>query len=202
MKNAVLVHSRKAIHNQNLFNSSAVFVPGTTEVTKISGDGIFEISNYTGYIKAFSGALHLSNNNLYDKLVVSLGTALQTQLLRSGRYILSLDILHEINPEQTFKNKLTLVIFKKGVKFEEIVCTIQNDDTDEASGNIHPAGVWATYTQILTFNNLDTIDIRLEYEAETSPSSRGDIWIDAFKLELDDKFLTGPTVYTRPDADI
>lgn len=201
MINAVLVQSRKPVFNQNIFNSSALFNSSTTLV-KDSGDGILEVSTYTGYVRAFGGSLHLSNNNLYDKLVVSLGTALQTQVMKSGRYILSFEILHNVNPEQRFKNKLTIIVFKNGVRYEEILCTIQSDDTDETSGSVHPAGVWATYTQLMTLNNLDNVDFKLEYEAETSPSSRGDIWVDAFKLELDDKFLTGPTIYSLPNADI
>lgn len=195
--NAIYGVTRKAVFNENILPVGASFASDVS-ITKVSGTAGSTIvySTDRGYRKTFEGSIRAYNDTDAEPLVFNFGTMLQRTVYHTGKYVLSLELLHNMVPVQMFQDVLKVKIKRNGVFADEMICTLNVDDID---GNNHLQGLWGTYAQVFLFNNLDVIDFEFELITEpTKPSNLSEMWIDAIKLEFDNKQLGGPTAYSEP----
>lgn len=192
----IYLKTRKAVFSQNILSSVVSFVSDVViNIVSSAIDSTVAYSTERGYRKAFEGSLRVYNSSALEALVFNFNTSLQRTVHMTGKYIFSIELMHNMPSSQMFPDTLKVKLKRNGVFTDEIMCTLNVDDTDIP----HYGGYWGTYCQTLLLNSLEVIDFEFELITEpTKPLGSSLIWVDGLKLEFDNKQLSIPTVYSEP----
>jgi hypothetical protein len=182
MREAVKITRTTSEFNQNLLsflNSDVSITSGGANAT-ITKDNSFKY----GYLDSFK--INYINTGSSDNVVFYINDN-TTTVTQDGSYILSY---------RFFKNSITedvnfiCNVFVNGILQTE---NILNQNLFISSG--FEDNVWQTYAQTLDLQTGDIITMTFDTYSDTSLV---DIWFDGLKLELDNKNLGIPSIYSLP----
>jgi hypothetical protein len=183
MREAVKITRTTSEFNQNLLsflNSDVSITSGGANAT-ITKDNSFKY----GYLDSFK--INYINTGSSDNVVFYINDN-TTTVTQDGSYILSY---------RFFKNSITedvnfiCNVFVNGILQTE---NILNQNLFISSG--FEDNVWQTYAQTLDLQTGDIITMTFDTYSDTSLV---DIWFDGLKLELDNKNLGIPSIYSLPN---
>jgi hypothetical protein len=194
MANLAQITNYKAEYSENILPVTALISDSTT-------------LNYTGDLAT------LSNNFSFDGgksircsktmtivdygSVFDLGSALTTTVTKDGYYLFSFRVLDNTSYFTTFPIDIRLKVYINSV----LSYTFSNIFENGTSENKQ----WYGFAQSIPLGATDVIDFAFEIDAPYpgTPSPTLDMYIGGFKLELDDRFLSIPSIYSKPkDYDI
>jgi len=192
MANLDRIQDFKPEYSDNLFRYTADFeneptvnVTGGTMNTSYESDIVFDEGKSLYLFPTSYNSTNISFN---------FGSALQTTIQNSGRYILSLRICNTNTTNEFF---VPFVMFVK--VFEDGINT-QTFELSSSSDEVNDSKKWITYAQSLQLTG-SNIDFSFEIDHDsTYPFPNINFYLDALKLELDDRFLGVPSIYSKPKA--
>lgn len=188
----VFVQNRKPVFSKNLHGAGALLTPGSEiNVTEGGGGSKAIVSEEIGFVDPFSGALHVVCDSSSLPVSFNLGTVMKGFVHKSGQYVFSLEMLYIKDGSEAIPNAFKMVVEVDGEEFAELTFAI---DTAR-----HEPGTWGTYAQVLNLTEGFGYDFSYSFALEPgNPSDEGQIWVDAFKMEYDDRGLGLPSIYSEP----
>jgi hypothetical protein len=184
----------KNIYSENLFPTSSV-INQDTVITNTEGDASYTLNDFSFYkgnrsIKYF----YNSNTDSGDTSVFNLGDSLKVTTQQDGRYIFSFCLANYVN-DLDYTVGVKVNVFVDSLLVE----TIEGDVNFLASEYLK----YKTFSQSLplNFSSMSDINFSIELSVPVAPTAiypNYEFFIDAFKFELDNRFLGIPTPYSLP----
>ena len=178
-------------YSENLFSNDSNF-DNEPAVNITSGSMVPTYSDEITFDAGKSIHLQPTSYNSTD-VIFNFGTALQYTIKNTGSHIFSIRLL---NPNTTVMFFVPFVLrvklWKNAVNTDEFVINSVSD-LDIYSKK------WVTWAQSFDANFGDVIDFSFQIDADLSyPFPNINFWMDALKLELDNRFLGTPSIYSKP----
>lgn len=194
MANLVQITNYKSEFSENILPTTALISDTTT--LNYTGDLATLSDNYSfegGKSIRCSKTMTISDyGSVFD-----LGSALTTNITKDGFYLFSFRVLDNTSYFTSFPIDIRLRVYINSV----LSYTLSNIFENGTSENKQ----WYGFAQNLELLNGDVVDFSFEIDAPYpgTPNPTLDLYIGGFKLELNDRFLTIPSIYSKPkDYDI
>lgn len=190
MANLIRISEFKPEYSENIFENTANF-ENEPSVNVTSGTMSHSYESDITFDGGKSIYLTPTSYNSTN-IAFNFGTALQTNIVNQGNYFLSFRIL---NANTT---NIAFVPFVMYVKVWEDGINTQTFQFTSSSDELNDSKKWITWGQGLELTGT-LIDFTFEIDADvTYPFSNITFYLDALKLELDDRFLGVPSIYSKP----
>lgn len=188
--------NRKPIYSPNLLPATSVFTDAVDINILVGPSGSsVDFDFNTGFVKP-DASIKAYNTSNSTGLLFNLDTALTTVVTKTGVYYLSLELKHNMPLSDMYADKLIVYVRVNGVQVYEMECILNVESTNE---QLHYPNVWGTYGQKFTLTAGNSIDFQFRLVTNTSkPLGTSLMWMDAIKLEFDDKALNLPSIYSLP----
>lgn len=189
MANLVQITNYKSEFSENILPTTALISDTTT--LNYTGDLATLSDNYSfegGKSIRCSKTMTISDyGSVFD-----LGSALTTNITKDGFYLFSFRVLDNTSYFTSFPIDIRLRVYINSV----LSYTLSNIFENGTSENKQ----WYGFAQNLELLNGDVVDFSFEIDAPYpgTPNPTLDLYIGGFKLELNDRFLTIPSIYSKP----
>jgi len=195
MSNLVIVQDFKPEYSENILPNTAL-ISDSSDIS-FSGDGTVVVSNDFQFSDNKSLLLEMPLNVSSSKSTIfNLGTDLEKQVKYNGNYLFSFRVL---------QNSLGISNSILNIKVNVFINSILTH-TFEVENIQHYYDYFKFYTFAQSFNLSanDIVNFTFELSGEPiSPTPTLKFHFSGFKLELDDRFLGIPSIYSKPkDYDI
>lgn len=191
MGNLIKITDFKPEYSENLLPYTATFDEITT-VNVTSGSMTYAFNDTYFFDGKKSMYVRPTSYKTTD-LNFNFGTALQTTIKNSGTHFFSLRILnHNTTPEFFVPFVMRVKVWVNSVIVDELLFNSVSDLTTYQNK-------WVTYGQGIDFLDGDVVDFTFQVDADLSyPFNIITFYMDAFKLEFDDRFLSTPSIFSKP----
>lgn len=192
MANLAQITNYKAEYSENILPITALLSDDTT--LNYSGDLVTLSNNYS-----FEGSKSIRCSKVMTITnyvsTFDLGSALTTTLDKDGFYLFSFRVLDNTSYFTTFPIDIRLKVYINSV----LSYTFSNIFENGTSENEQ----WYGFAQNIALAGGDIVDFAFEIDAPYpgTPNPTLDMYIGGFKLELDDRFLGIPSVYSKPKSE-
>lgn len=185
----------RAEYSENILPITAL-ISDTTDLT-FTGDGSVSVSEDYQFSdnKSLKLEMPLSGIDIKESFF-NLGSDLQKQVKYDGNYIFSLRFLNETAPSSGVLVNIKVNVFVNAL----LVHTFEI----EADQNSYQDFKFYTLCQSFNLSVDDIVNFTFEVHSEAvAPPPTLKLYFSGFKLELDDRFLGVPSIYSKPkDYDI
>ena len=189
---SAIINKFKAEYSENILPITALITDNT--VINYSGDGLVTLSDDYHFSDNKSLKLDLPLSTTLSKISnLNIGSGLLTSVKYDGRYIFSFRFL-----DKTSKTSLANVTLGFNV-FINSVLTFTFDKVIDL--DVHEEDKFYTIAQSFDLNADDIVDFSFFVSSDSiTPSQNVYLYFSGFKLELDDRFLGIPSIYSKPIA--
>lgn len=158
-------------HTWNIISGGANGIVSNSSVRKFEGSKSLRVD--------FTGT---------DELVFSSGSSeMNVTAQKDGIYIFSVRYFKELVFSES-DVLITINVFKNSIPFLEL-------EADLYSSSVFDDGKWNNYAQSFQLDEGDVLSFTIKAQCDTTTTN---FYIDGLKLELDDRNLGIPSVYSRP----
>jgi hypothetical protein len=192
MANAVLINNERAVYSENILPYFATFNdPFTINIVSGGANAVVEQSTSTKY-KGQRGIkiTHLSTGTC---IFSAQSNELETSIGKDGNYVVSARFLVPTDDDDS-ETTFSLLVYVNGLLIPATDFIITINDTAGTE-----FGKWNTFSQTLPLENGDVVDFQFK---TTSDKIGSELYFDGLKLELNDRNLTAPSIYTEPKENI
>ena len=187
---SAIINNFKAEYSENILPITALITDNT--VINYSDDGVVTLSDDYQFSDNKSLKLDLPLSTTLPKISnFNVGSGLLTSVKYDGRYIFSFRFL-----DKTSKTSLANVTLGFNV-FINSVLTFTFDKVIDL--DVHEEDKFYTIAQSFDLNADDIVDFSFFVSSDSiTPSQNVYLYFSGFKLELDDRFLGIPSIYSKP----
>jgi hypothetical protein len=192
MANLTQITNFKAEYSENILPITAL-ISDTSDIN-FTGDGTLTISNDYPFSDNKSLLVEMPiSTTLTRSTNFNLGADLEYTALYEGNYMFSFRMLNITNTSNATDLELKLNLFVNGLLVDTFV--IIKDQ------NLYENDKFYTFSQSFNLSVSDVVNFTFEtIIGAVAPNPTLKLHFSGFKLELDDRFLSIPSIYSKPKA--
>lgn len=187
-------------YSENLFSRKSVF-DGTITLNKTGGTSLATITYSDEYVYKQGKSIksYITDTDVLNPVfnAFNLGDSLTFTCTKTGNYVFSFNALAFFGPSL---DSIEKIIVTKYVNSLPVDIEFLFEDVDGSNLNTEK---WYNFSQSFNLNATDVLDFSFKHYKELNgaiPTST--LYLDGFKLELNDRFNGIPTPYSLPLVDI
>jgi hypothetical protein len=195
MANLIKIDSFINKYNDNLLSVNSLLNNNPT-VNFNSNTGSYDITSTDSYSENAKCIEFTEVQNIVSGSFVQfdLGDALEYTATKDGNYIFQYSVYNKIvNSSNSLPTEFKLKLYVNTILVEEFTNTLDINELEEQK--------YHTFTQSFNLLDTDVVNFAFEFFAPSvgSPNPNFTFNVGGFKLEIDDKFLSGlPTIFSYP----
>jgi hypothetical protein len=190
MAQLVQIQQCRDEYSENILPVTAL-ISDSSDIS-FTGDGAISISEDYQFSdnKSLKLEMPLSGIDIKESFF-NLGSNLQKQVKYDGNYIFSLRFLNETAPSSEVLVNIKVNVFVNAILAHTF--EIEKDQNDYEDFKVYTLG------QSFNLSANDVVNFTFEvYSEEVAPPPTLKLYFSGFKLELDDRFLGIPSIYSKP----
>lgn len=193
MANLAQITQCIAEYSENILPITAL-ISDTTDLS-FTGDGTIVVSNDYQFSDNKSLKLEIPISPTSNKTTnFNLGSDLEYTAEYDGNYIFSFRMLDNTNVSNSSDLELTVNLFVNGLLSDTFIII--------KSRTLYENDKFYTFSQSFNLNALDIVNFTFVSSiGAVAASTNLRLYFSGFKLELDDRFLGIPSIYSKPKAE-